>query len=160
MLRKTGTGRRMALGSSMNALRRRMAADEMRGALSRGGGRVRVRNLPGAQCALAAAATAHAALARQVAIYLSHTRLGFNYTAAGRLFGRDRTTAAHACRTVEDKREDPGLDAILDCLERAIGVWPLRAASGRRTMKHDRPGEGHGSQSSPPVRPRRQARSR
>jgi len=66
---------------------------------------------------------ANAAFARQVAIYLSHTCLGFNYTAAGRLFGRDRTTAAHACRTVEDKREDPGVDAVLDCLERAIGVW-------------------------------------
>ncbi|MCR4282019.1 MAG: hypothetical protein NUV72_03195 [Bauldia sp.] len=67
---------------------------------------------------------ASAAFARQVAIYLSHTRLGFNYTDAGFLFGRDRTTAAHACRTVEDRREDPRVDAILDCLERAIDLWP------------------------------------
>lgn len=74
---------------------------------------------------------ARVAFARQVAIYLSHTRLGLTYAAAGSVFGRDRTTAAHACRTVEDKREDPTLDAILDCLERAVDVWPF-AAGGRR----------------------------
>ncbi len=62
-------------------------------------------------------------LARQVAIYLTHTRLGLNYATAGSAFGRDRTTAAHACRAVEEKRDDPTLDAILDCLERAIDVW-------------------------------------
>ena len=74
---------------------------------------------------------ARVAFARQVAIYLSHTRLGFSYAAAGSVFGRDRTTAAHACRTVEDKREDPSLDAILDCLERAIDVWPFPVEEGR-----------------------------
>lgn len=67
--------------------------------------------------------SAGAAFARQVAMYLSHTRLGVSYTAAGTLFGRDRTTAAHACRTVEDRREDPHVDAVLDCLERAIDAW-------------------------------------
>ncbi len=41
---------------------------------------------------------ARIAFARQVAIYLSHVRLGLSYSAAGRFFGRDRTTAAHACR--------------------------------------------------------------
>lgn len=64
------------------------------------------------------------AFARQVAMYLSHTHLGFSYTAAGALFGRDRTTAAHACRTVEEKREDAGVDAIVDCVERAIARIP------------------------------------
>ena len=73
---------------------------------------------------------ARVAFARQVAIYLSHTQLGFNYAVAGSVFGRDRTTAAHACRTVEERREDPTLDAILDCLERAIDVWPF--ADGER----------------------------
>ena len=60
------------------------------------------------------------AFARQVAIYVSHTRLGFDYTTAGCAFGRDRTTAAHAVRTVEGRREDPVIDAILDYLERAV----------------------------------------
>jgi chromosomal replication initiation ATPase DnaA len=62
------------------------------------------------------------AFARQVAIYLSHTRLGLSYTEAGAYFGRDRTTVAHACRTVEEKREDPAVDAAIDFLERALEV--------------------------------------
>ncbi len=62
------------------------------------------------------------AFARQVAIYLSHTRLGLTYTEAGAVFGRDRTTVAHACRKVEEKREDPRIDAVVDYLERAIDV--------------------------------------
>jgi chromosomal replication initiation ATPase DnaA len=67
---------------------------------------------------------AAAAFARQVAMYLAHTRLGLSFTEAGAYFGRDRTTAAHACRIVEDKREDPRVDAIVDFLERAIEVCP------------------------------------
>lgn len=69
------------------------------------------------------------AFARQVAIYLLHTRLGLSYSASGALFGRDRTTAAYACRVVEEKREDARIDGIVDCLERAIDN--LRGASGR-----------------------------
>lgn len=64
--------------------------------------------------------TASVARARQVAMYLAHVGLGLSYTDAGRLFGRDRTTVAHACRLVEDQREDPRFDASLDHLERAL----------------------------------------
>jgi chromosomal replication initiation ATPase DnaA len=70
---------------------------------------------------------ADVAFARQVAMYLAHTRLRVPYVAAGRMFGRDRTTARHACLKVEDKREDPRIDSILDYLERAIDLWPRRA---------------------------------
>ncbi len=65
---------------------------------------------------------ARVAFARQVAIYLSRVRLGLSYAAAGRFFGRDRTTAAHACRVIEERREDSTLDSLLDCLERAIDL--------------------------------------
>ncbi|MCB1489478.1 MAG: chromosomal replication initiator DnaA [Bauldia sp.] len=64
------------------------------------------------------------AFARQTAMYLAYTRMGLSYVEAGRLFERDRTTARHACRQVEDRREDPRIDSILDYLERAIDVWP------------------------------------
>ncbi len=74
---------------------------------------------------------AEAAFARQVAMYLSCTRLGISLTVAGAFFGRDRTTAAHACRTVEAKREDPRIDAIVDVLERAIDVWPMPPAESQ-----------------------------
>lgn len=73
------------------------------------------------------------ALSRQVAIYLAHTRFGLSFSAAGAMFDRDRTTAAHACKTVEDCRDDPRFDAALDCLERAVDLWPqlARAAEPR-----------------------------
>jgi hypothetical protein len=60
------------------------------------------------------------AFARQNAMYLAHVVLGLSYTEAGRAFGRDRTTAAHACRLVEDRRTDPGLDARLASLEHLL----------------------------------------
>ena len=62
------------------------------------------------------------AFARQVATYLCHVRLGLNYAAAGRVFGRDRMTAAHACSVIEERREDASLDTLLDCLERSIDL--------------------------------------
>jgi chromosomal replication initiation ATPase DnaA len=73
------------------------------------------------------------ALSRQVAMYLAHTRFGVSFSVAGAMFGRDRTTAAHACKTVEDCRDDPRFDAAMDCLERAVDLWPQlsRAAEPR-----------------------------
>lgn len=61
-----------------------------------------------------------AASARQVAMYLAHVVCGLSLTEVGTLFARDRTTAAHACRVVEDRRDDPELDGRLEHLERAV----------------------------------------
>ena len=69
---------------------------------------------------------ARTAFARQVAMYLAHTACGFSLTQSGRLFGRDRTTAAHACRVIEDGRDDPRIDRSLEHLE--IGIRGLAAA--------------------------------
>ncbi|MFK7793398.1 MAG: helix-turn-helix domain-containing protein [Devosiaceae bacterium] len=63
---------------------------------------------------------AHVALARQVAMYLCHTTLGFSLTAVGQLFDRDRTTVGHACRRVEDMRDQGDFDALITYLERAV----------------------------------------
>lgn len=60
------------------------------------------------------------AFARQSAMYLAHVALGLSFTDVGRTFGRDRTTAAHACRLVEARREDPWIDATLGLLEQAL----------------------------------------
>lgn len=60
---------------------------------------------------------AQVAFARQSAMYLAHIVLGLNYREVGELFRRDRTTAAHACRRVEDGRDDPAIDIRLDMLE-------------------------------------------
>ena len=78
---------------------------------------------------------ARIAFARQVAIYISHVHLGQSLTVSGRLFGRDRTTAAHACRTVEDRREDPSVDRQVRSIEEALDFWlqfssSIRPAAG------------------------------
>lgn len=62
------------------------------------------------------------ARARQVGIYLARTVFGMTLSAAGRLFCRDRTTAAHACRLVEDLRDDPRFDRLLAALEDDVGA--------------------------------------
>jgi Bacterial dnaA protein helix-turn-helix len=61
----------------------------------------------------------HAAVAfeRQVAMYLGHIGCGLSLTEAGHLYGRDRTTAAHACSVVEARRDDRRFDFLLDLLE-------------------------------------------
>ena len=66
------------------------------------------------------------ALARQSAMYLAHVALGLNFSQVGRAFGRDRTTAAHACRLIEDRRGDPRLDNALADLEHVL----------RRDLRH------------------------
>ena len=66
---------------------------------------------------------APAAFARQVAMYLTHVVFGLNYTAAGRMFRRDRTTVAHACRVVENRRDNPRTDALLQALEDVLGAF-------------------------------------
>ncbi len=72
---------------------------------------------------------ARVALARQVAMYLAHVGCGLSLTAAGNLFGRDRTTVAHACLIVEDRRDDPLFDYALDLLEWAVPAMVLRPGS-------------------------------
>jgi hypothetical protein len=52
-------------------------------------------------------------------------------TDTGRLFGRDRTTVAHACGVIEDKRDDPLFDRALDLLEWAVPSLATRPSSGR-----------------------------
>lgn len=57
------------------------------------------------------------AFARQVAMYLAHIGFGLSFEAIGQAFGRDRTTVAHACRVVEDSRDDIWMDCRLATLE-------------------------------------------
>jgi hypothetical protein len=63
--------------------------------------------------------SSYVAFARQSAMYLSHVAFGVTLSEVGRAFGRDRTTAAHACRLIEDRRDDPAVNAVLGSLENA-----------------------------------------
>lgn len=66
------------------------------------------------------------ALVRQVAMYLAHVALGRSLTEAAALYGRHRTTAAHACEIVEDLREHPAFDRALVELEHAVRLQICR----------------------------------
>lgn len=66
--------------------------------------------------------------ARQVAMYLGHVVFRLSLAGIARSFGRDRTTASHACRRVELRREDPHFDDHVACLERLVrGPAHMRA---------------------------------
>jgi chromosomal replication initiation ATPase DnaA len=58
--------------------------------------------------------------ARSLAWYLSHTEYGWPLYRVGAAFDRDRTTVAKACREVEDMRDDPALDGLLDRVGRGL----------------------------------------
>ena len=68
------------------------------------------------------------AFARQVAMYLAHVACGLSLTEVGRLFARDRTTVAHACTVVEDRRDEMPFDRALDLLEGVMGLLSPRPA--------------------------------
>ncbi|WP_245410332.1 helix-turn-helix domain-containing protein [Dichotomicrobium thermohalophilum] len=69
---------------------------------------------------------ARVAFARQVAMYLAHIIFGLTLSRVGQLFGRDRTTVAHGCAVVEDRREDVALDRALNIVENALRRAPFR----------------------------------
>lgn len=54
---------------------------------------------------------------RQLAMYLAHVALGRTMSEVGSYFGRDRTTVAHACGRVEDRRDECDFDAFVTRLE-------------------------------------------
>ncbi len=68
-----------------------------------------------------------AALARQIAMYLTHVAFGVPISRVAVAFDRDRTTVTHACQLVEDRRDDPSFDAALEALEAFLRAAPDRA---------------------------------
>jgi chromosomal replication initiation ATPase DnaA len=70
-----------------------------------------------------------AALARQVAMYLCHVGFALSFEGIGRLFHRDRTTDAYACRVIEERREDVWFDRRIAALERRCAL--TQAEGGR-----------------------------
>ena len=67
--------------------------------------------------------------ARHVAIYLAHVTLGLPLGFVASQFKRDRSTAAYACRLVEDLRERPAFDAALATLEIAAKAAAVECQS-------------------------------
>jgi hypothetical protein len=73
--------------------------------------------------------TPYVAFARQSAMYLAHVTFGLSYSEVGRAFGRDRTTTAHACQLIEERRDDPAIDAVLGSLENACAALRRRLSA-------------------------------
>lgn len=73
-----------------------------------------------------AAAGSQATRGRQLAIYLSRMVLKRSLREVARAFGRTHPTVLHACRRIEEAREDPAFDRTVEWLEmlvrRAAGV--------------------------------------
>jgi chromosomal replication initiation ATPase DnaA len=82
--------------------------------------------VPARELAAATRRRAPTAFARQVAMYLTHVVYSMPLAHVGAAFGRDRTTASHACRLVEDRRDDPRLDRLLVSLEQGLRQVPCR----------------------------------
>lgn len=83
---------------------------------------------------------ANVAFARQVGMYVAHVALGLSLTETGQVFGRDRTTASHACRVVEDRRDDGDVDRMLDAIEAVVLAWKASLEGSRRTVEVQHPG--------------------
>lgn len=67
--------------------------------------------------------SAKTAFARQVIMYVAHTTFGLQYIEIADVFDRDRTTVSHACKVVEDRRDEPSIDLLVCCVERAALEW-------------------------------------
>lgn len=80
--------------------------------------------VPVEEIAAATRRDARAALGRQVSMYLSHVAFELSLARVGAAFGRDRSTVAHACHRIEDRRDDPAFDDRLDQLEHSLRAMP------------------------------------
>lgn len=85
--------------------------------------------VPEADLAKPSRGKAPVALARQVAMYVAHVSCGLSLTEVGQIFARDRTTVAHACAVIEDRRDDPMFDRTLELME-----WIVPAMVGPRSL--------------------------
>lgn len=64
------------------------------------------------------------AFARQVAMYLCHVGFELSLTRVAIAFRRDRSTVAHACHAIEDRREEPQFDFWIGGLEAMLRAAP------------------------------------
>lgn len=76
--------------------------------------------------------SAAAALARHVAMYLCHVAFALSLARVAAAFGRDRSTVAHACHSIEDRREQPQFDRLMNSLEAMVRGAPRPLLGLRR----------------------------
>jgi hypothetical protein len=64
-------------------------------------------------------------------MYLCHVGFDFSLSRVAIAFGRDRSTVAHACHSIEDRREEPQFDLWIDGLEIMVRAAPDRPPARR-----------------------------
>jgi len=64
---------------------------------------------------------------RQVAMYVCHVAYSMPMGEVAEAFGRDRSTVGHACRMVEDRRDDRAYDTFVAIVERMASAVHLLA---------------------------------
>ncbi len=79
-----------------------------------------VTSLPISKLNTASRSTIEIAYARQIAMYLAHTKFGVSYADVGGFFNRNRSTVAHACQVIEDQRDERDFDDHLSRMEYLI----------------------------------------
>jgi len=57
---------------------------------------------------------------RQIAMYVAHVTLELSMNDVARGFARTRTTVLHACHLIEDLRDDPEFDHMVQTTERVV----------------------------------------
>lgn len=72
--------------------------------------------------------TGPACKARWLALYLCHVAYGWTVERVGHVFGVTRNSATRAFRWVEDARDRPALDGLLDALETCVRDLPTLPA--------------------------------
>lgn len=57
---------------------------------------------------------------RQISMYLMNTALSLKFTEIAEFYNKDRTTVSHACRVIEELRDDPEFDERIGEFEKTI----------------------------------------
>jgi hypothetical protein len=79
-------------------------------------------------------ARAQVAYARQIAMYLAHVVGQMTLSEIATAFERDRTTVAHACHAIEDRREGTIFDKQIEALEADMRAR-VNAIFGRKRVR-------------------------
>lgn len=79
-------------------------------------------NVPTRELRRTGRTTLQIAQIRQIAMYVAHVTLRLTMQQVGDGFERDRTTVLHACRLVEDMRDEIPFDRIVAHVERIVAA--------------------------------------
>ncbi|MBA8876711.1 helix-turn-helix domain-containing protein [Phyllobacterium myrsinacearum] len=69
---------------------------------------------------------------RQIGMYAAHVALSLSMSEVGRAFGRDRSTVHHACHLIEDMRDEPEFDRIIQTIENILRAAFISSGMVRR----------------------------